>query len=57
MAKATTTGVQKDTLEKIRAEKRTSIPQALKDQKIDPGASADPNQGVLDPYEFDKFNA
>jgi len=57
MAKETTTGVQKDSLQKIRDQKKTSIPQALKDQKIDPGASADRNQGVLDPYEFDKFNA
>jgi len=57
MAKETTTGTQKDALQKIRDQKKTSIPQALKDQKIDPGASADRNQGVLDPYEFDKFNA
>lgn len=51
------TGTQKDALQKIRDQKKTSIPQALKDGKIDHGASADRNQGVLDPYEFDKFNA
>lgn len=57
MADKKITGVQKDSLQKLRDQKKTSIPQALKDQKIDPGASADRNQGVLDPYEFDKFNA
>ena len=57
MAKETTTGVQKDALQKIRDQKKTSIPQALKDGKIDHGASADRLQGVLDPYAFDKFNA
>lgn len=57
MAKEKMTGTQTDALQKIRDQKKTSVPQALKDQKIDHGATADRNQGVLDPYEFDKFEA
>ena len=55
MAKQTT--VQKDALQKIRDQKKTSVPQALKDGRIDHGASASPTRGVLDPYDFDKFDA
>ena len=55
MAKQTT--VQKDALQKIRDQKKTSVPQALRDGKIDHGDAASPTRGVLDPYDFDKFDA
>lgn len=49
MAEQPMSGVQKDKLQKLRDEKKTSIPQATKDGKID--------SSLLDPEEFDKFDA
>lgn len=50
------TGRQKDAVQDIHDKKLASVPQALKDGKIDHGDAADPNRGVLDPKAFDDFS-
>jgi hypothetical protein len=54
-APAALSGTQADALQSTRDRKMTSIPQALKDGKIDTGNFASPEKGVLDPRDFDKF--
>ncbi len=57
-APAGMTGAQKDAVQDITDRKLTSVPQQLKDGKIDHGDIADPSphKGVLDPEAFDKFS-
>jgi hypothetical protein len=51
-------GAQKDAVQDVQDRKLASVPQALKDGKIDHGDIADPSphKGVLDPESFDKFS-
>ena len=50
-------GQQKDAINSAEDRKLMSTTQKLKDGKIDHGDSADPERGVLDPTDFDKFVA
>ena len=54
-APAALSGLQQDKVQETRDRKMTSIPQALKDGKIDTGDFATPEKGVLDPNDFEKF--
>lgn len=54
-APAALSGLQADKVQETRDRKMTSVPQALKDGKIDHGDSASPERGVLNPEDFDKF--
>ena len=54
-APAALSGQQADALQGTRDRNLTSIPQALKDGKIDTAQFATPEKGVLDPTDFDKF--
>lgn len=56
-APAGMTGAQKDAVADMHDRKLASVPQAMKDGKVDPGAAADPIQGVLDPRAYDAFEA
>jgi hypothetical protein len=49
------TTVQQDALASAEDRKLTSVTQKLKDGKVDHGGAADPERGVLDPLEFEKF--
>jgi len=52
---AALSGTQQDAVQDMRDRKLDSVPQALKEDRIDHGSSASPTKGVLDPREFDKF--
>lgn len=60
---AALSGTQRDAIASMTDRNLDSLPQKLKDGKVDPGDSADPTpgrgthgDGVLDPEEFEKFS-